>query len=613
MDQDFQKARQLYLSGLLFDSLGTCEAILNANPNHADTLNLVGMLCYRGGDANSAIDYFQKAVAAAPDHAEALGNLALCYKGAGRMPEAFTAYEQALALDPTDAQVHYNFGLALKQGGQLDRAAVHLSRAAELAPLLADVFNLLGLVRSELGQMELAVLAFRNALAAHPETPSPYLNLALALTRTDMPAEAVKVLNLGTSVHGLPAMGRQLADAQEAAGDIALAASTLSAYVMIKTDDAAAWESLGDLRFRLGWFEDSLAAFTQSVALDDSRTRAHMQIFSIAQILERPALALEHQTRALAQTRLFTETGKVKSGPVLLVLKAPGDWQINTPTDFILRAQDWGTIHHYYLDEARPISLDIPECDIIFNAIAEPDRAKGALKAAAAIVGYLDKPCINHPQFMGLANRVYVSEKLAGLPSSIIPLVKRVTQPQDLQDFPIPFLLRPAGTHAGEGMILVTQPDHIPRHLDGDYYALPFVDYISADKQYRKYRVVVAGGRPFPFHMGLSVDWMVHYANARPLDKDQMDKEEEAFLADITQAFAPPLLADLSKMAQLLNLDFFAVDCGIHQDGRLVLFEVDAGAIIHTLDNPDLYPYKHKYVPRIYDALKDTIQAKLET
>ena len=612
MQQEFQRARQLYLSGLLYDSLGICESILKADPRNADALNLIGMLCYRGGDAPTALTYFQQAVAVAPDHAEALGNLALCYKGAGRMTEAFAVFEKALALDPADPQVHYNYAVALRLGGQLERAADHFSRAAELAPLMTDVFNLLGLVRSELNQPDLAILAFRNALAAHPETLSPYLNLSLSLTRSGQMAEAVKVLNMGISLHGLGNLGKPLADAQHAAGDYAAAASTLTAYLMVKPDDVDGWEKLGDLRFRLGWFTDALAAFTQAVALDEKRPRAHMQIFSIAQILERPALALDHQARALKLTRLFTESAKDACGPVLLVLKAPGDWQINTPTDFILRLQDWGTIYHYYLDEARPISPDIPECDVIFNAIAEPDRAAGALKAAAAIVAYLDKPCINDPGAMANANRVGVSDKLAALPNTIVPKVKRVSGADDLADFPLPFLLRPAGTHAGEGMVLVKQAADIPTRFSGDYYALPFIDYISADGQYRKYRVVVVGGVPYPFHMGLSVDWMVHYANARPKDKDQMNREEAAFLADITQVFAPPLLADLSKMAQLLDLDFFAVDCGIHQDGRLVLFEADAGAIIHTLDNPDLYPYKHQYVPRIYDALQKVIRAKTE-
>ncbi len=613
MQQSFQKARQLYLSGLLFDSLTECESILAQAPDHADTLNLVGMLCYRGGDSKSALDYFKQAVASAPNHAEALGNLALCYKGAGLLAEAFETYELALGLDPDDAQVHYNYGLALKLGGRLEQSALHFSKAAELAPLMGDVFNMLGLVRSEQGQSELAVLAFRNALAAHPESRDPYLNLAVSLTKIGMEAEAVKVLTLGSTVHGLPVMGRQLADAHAATGNISAAASTLSAYVMTKPDDADALETLGDLRFQLGWFDQALDAFAQAVAADESRARAHMKIFSIAQILERPQLALIHQAKALASTRLFTEIGKNPDAPVLLVLKAPGDWQINTPTDFILRPQDWSAIHYYFLDENRPFSPDIPDCDAIFNAIAEPDRAAKALKGAATIVALLGKPCINPPQSMLAANRETASRLLSKLPNSIIPQVKRVQSVETLADFPSPYLLRPAGTHAGNGMQLIKDKSQRPAAIDGEHYALPFIDYISADGQYRKYRVVVVAGRPMPFHMGLSIEWMVHYANAKPKDRAQMDREEEVFLSDIKRVFPAPLLDDLSQMAEILDLDFFAVDCAIHQDGRLVLFEVDAGAIIHTLDNPTLYPYKHAFVPRIYDALKDAILAKIQS
>ena len=610
MQQQFQRARQLYLSGLLYDSLTLCEEILAQSPQNADALNLLGMLCYRAGDATAALPYFQNAVASDAGHAEAMGNLALCYKGAGRLDDAFQVYEQALRLDPSDPQVHYNFAIALRLGGQLERAADHFTRAAELAPLIGEVFNMLGLVRSELKQFDLATLAFRNALAAHPETVSPYLNLSLALSRSQQIPEALKVLNMGVSVHGLGKLGKQLADVQAQTGDFAAAASTLSAYVMIHGRDAEAWETLGTLRFRVGLFTDALDAFVQAVELDDQRPRAHMQIYSIAQILERPALALDHQAKALAQTRLFTDPGLLTGGPTLLVLKAPGDWQINTPTDFILRAQDWGTIHHYFLDPARPITPDLPECDLIFNAIAEPDRAAAALLAASTIVAYLGKPCINPPAAMLAANREQVGQKLAHLPSSIIPQVKRARALTDLADFPLPYLLRPTGTHAGNGMILVQDPAQRPTVLDGESYALPFIDYKSADGQYRKYRVVMVDGVPYPFHMGLSVDWMVHYANARPVDKNQMDREEEAFLTDIAQIFPAPLQADLSEMAKVLELDFFAVDCGIHQDGRLVLFEVDAGAIIHTLDNPTLYPYKHRFVPRIFDALRDLMYRK---
>ena len=611
MDQQFEQAKQLYLSGQLYDCLSVCETILRQAPDNADALNLLGMLCFRGGDSQAALEYFEKAVTARPTHAEALGNLALCYKSGGNMRDACATYERALVQDDNDPQVHYNYAIALRQSGQPDRAALHFARAAELSPLIGEVFNLLGLVRAEMGQSDLAVAAFQSAIAAHPDQLPPFLNLARALDSSHQPIEALKILSLGVSMHGLGKLGKDLAQAQARAGDFAAASITLASYVMIKGGDAESWEMLGDWRFRLGQFSESLDSYLQAVTLDSTRARSHMQIFSIAQILDHGELALKHQILALKQTRLFTEPGGRKNGPVLLVLKAPGDWQINTPTDFILRPQEWGAIHYYYLDEDQPIRPDLPDCDILFNAIAEPDRAAKALQAAQLIVDVLGKPCLNPPLAMANANRQLVATRLASLPASIIPQVERIRHKDDLAILPMPYLLRPAGTHAGNGMVLVQSPADLPPALEGDYYAIPYVNYASADGQFRKYRVVVVGGVPYPFHLGLSVNWMVHYANAQPLDKTQMDSEEEAFLADIGTVFPKALQDDLTAMAQLLELDFFAVDCAIHPDGRLVLFEVDAGAIIHTMDNPDLYPYKHRFVPRIYDALGELIRTKL--
>lgn len=624
MDEEFQKAKQLYLSGLLYDCLKVCETILSARPGHADTLNLVGMLCYRGGDALAACEYFTQAVKAAPDHAEALGNLALCYKGQGRIEEALGVYEQALGLDPDDAQVHYNYGLALWALGRLDHAAESLTRAAQLAPLLGDVFNALGQVRLEKGEIQLAVLAFKNALGAHPTTKPPYLNMAKALIAGNACAEAVKILQLGVSVHGIHAMGRDLAQAFTAQGDLFQAEQTLIRYLDEDSADADVWQELADVQFRQCRFEASLDSLRRALEIDDARPRAHMQIYSIAQILELPELALEHQARALARTRLFSDRGS-PGKPSLLILKAPGDWQINTPTDFIIRTQDWSVVHHYFIDEKRPISPDIPEADAIFCAVAEPDRAAGALAAAAKIIAFLGAPVINPPENMAHARRDQVAAQLARLPHTIVPGTFRIgaenapAQLFELLDdgrLTLPLLLRPAGTHAGHGMELLETKDQVTASLDQlagqDLYALSFVDYSGADGQFRKYRVVMVDGQPFPFHMGLSTHWMVHYANATPKDRAQMDAEEERFLSHFDQVFAPQLQDDLRAMTDILGLDFFAVDCGIHKDGRLVLFEVDAGAIIHTLDNPDLYPYKHKYVPRIFDAVHRMIVQRIE-
>ena len=181
----------------------------------------------------------------------------------------------------------------------------------------------------------------------------------------------------------------------------------------------------------------------------------------------------------------------------------------------------------------------------------------------------------------------------------------------------LPILVRPVGTHAGDGMFLADSQGALAQGLAGiaadELYAAQFIDTCSTDGLYRKYRVVVVDGQAFPFHMAQSKRWMVHYYNAENDDPSQMDREEEYFLAHFDEVFSPAIRADLAEMGQRLGLDYLAVDCALTQDGeKLVLFEVDVGAVIHTLDDPRRHPHKHLYVPRIFDAVQAMLKSRIE-
>ena len=65
------------------------------------------------------------------------------------------------------------------------------------------------------------------------------------------------------------------------------------------------------------------------------------------------------------------------------------------------------------------------------------------------------------------------------------------------------------------------------------------------------------------------------------------------------------------SMARRLELDFFGVDCSIAPDGRLLLFEVDVGVIVHVMDDPVRHAYKHRYVPHIFAAVRKMIEARI--
>ena len=57
-----------------------------------------------------------------------------------------------------------------------------------------------------------------------------------------------------------------------------------------------------------------------------------------------------------------------------------------------------------------------------------------------------------------------------------------------------------------------------------------------------------------------------------------------------------------------LDLDYAGMDCGLMPDGRVVLFEANANMLIHLYESRESYPYKHAYVPRIFDAAARMIE-----
>jgi hypothetical protein len=89
-----------------------------------------------------------------------------------------------------------------------------------------------------------------------------------------------------------------------------------------------------------------------------------------------------------------------------------------------------------------------------------------------------------------------------------------------------------------------------------------------------------------------------------------MRAEEERFLADIGSAFDGPRAAVLDEIARRAGLDYFGMDCGILPDGRVIIFEIDVAMIVHLGDPIDRYPYKHRYVPRIYEAVERLIRSR---
>jgi Flp pilus assembly protein TadD len=88
--------------------------ILTHNPKHAAAMHMLGMVRYRQGQLNAALELVKKAIKRQPNHAAWYRNLSVIYRDLGLKAEALAAEEQAQKLktrikeDSSGAKVNFD-------------------------------------------------------------------------------------------------------------------------------------------------------------------------------------------------------------------------------------------------------------------------------------------------------------------------------------------------------------------------------------------------------------------------------------------------------------------------------------------------------------------------
>src|SRR5262245_23582122 len=120
IQQAIDMAFQLYQSNRFAEAESVCRQIIAAQPNHAESLHLLGILVQRGGKSETAIEFICSAIRANPRDPEFHHNLGqiLATVQPPRLLEAIAAFRQATALSPQFAMAHYALGTTLVRMGK---------------------------------------------------------------------------------------------------------------------------------------------------------------------------------------------------------------------------------------------------------------------------------------------------------------------------------------------------------------------------------------------------------------------------------------------------------------------------------------------------------------
>jgi hypothetical protein len=326
----------------------------------------------------------------------------------------------------------------------------------------------------------------------------------------------------------------------------------------------------------------------------------------------------QEQALALQTIYRLPPAAGVKAGARLLMFAVPGDFMANTPVEFLIDGANV-SLDIVYLLPGQQIPTEVPDHDIALVGIAEAPETRSTLLSLGTMLATWPRPVLNMPSRILDLARERLFEVLEPVPGVCMPTtvwVNRATLRELVvgtmqlhmlsKDLRFPIIARPVRSHAGEGLTKIHDEGELFAYLlrqdSEDHYIARFVDYRSADGQYRKYRVAFIEGTPYLCHMAISSEWMVHYLNAGMHTDPQKRAEEAANMQLFDETFARRHAEALAGISQALDLEYFAIDCAETPDGRLLVFEAGTAMIVHRMEAPDLYPYKHEQMEKVCGA-----------
>jgi tetratricopeptide (TPR) repeat protein len=286
----YQTAFSQMQAGRNLDAQLRCQQALALDPNHAETLHLMGVLSLHARQYDHALEWISRAIRQEPK-AVYLTNLGATLVNLGRGDEALKAYDKAVQLKPLDADLWRNLGNVLIEVNRPADAILSFQHALKLNPRHWDAANKVALLlyRSE---------RFEEALACY--------NLCDELEPNHCQTLYMRALTL----HKLKRLDEALADNRRA---LALDPTNADTYRNI----GHVLISFGRNEEALSWFDHSLELQPNSASTltNKALTLAALRRFDEAlscydrslELEPNSALTLTDKAISLAELRRFDE------------------------------------------------------------------------------------------------------------------------------------------------------------------------------------------------------------------------------------------------------------------------------------------------------------------
>jgi tetratricopeptide (TPR) repeat protein len=545
-----------------------------------------------------AIDMQRSELASASPNAKAEGSIVQQHLNAGqqlyregRIAEAIAIFQHGLAeaekagteSAETMSDLYAKLGTVAAASGNFQLASVNYQAALKIAPHLTNCWCSFGDLHLRCGQHQAAIELYLQALRLNPRHWAARANMVQALMAAKQYLVAKAILD-------------ELKDE--------------------RPQDARIRHLLGKVLFELNEIEPAIASFQEAVALNPQDAESINWIGALRQTTGDDAAAQAAYAEA-ARIEPLIRRPAAKQPAEFRVLALYAPFGGNTPTEYLFQDAffDADTLSLFAGRDYDTAALG-QNIQLVINLVSDADQAMEVLPLAADLVDRFGLPTVNHPRKVQQTTRDAVAGLLAGLPGCRVPQALRLKAGADHSEAALkaslPFtsacLARPVGTHGGDDFEKVEDVAALSAFLsqrkDHDHYLIEYIDYLSSDDYFRKYRFIFIDDQILPYHLCIGRDWKLHHINTDMAHHGWMQQEEAAFLSDPAAAFGPAQIQALHAIRARMGLEYCGIDCGLDRAGNVVVFEVNASMLVHARNEGFLY--KTPAVERIksaYDAM----------